>query len=205
MKKTNSRPRGRPRAFDRNEVLDRAVDTFWANGYSSTSLDDLTGNMGINRPSLYGSFGNKHDLFMASIDRYAETIGRQPIDAFLEQPDIKRAVEAFFETIVRCVTSTDRPRGCLIMNVAGVRAANDPEVREKLSRAFNESVGVIADRIAAEQKTGQLPLDPDADSLARMIVSIMHSLAARARIGASRRELSRLAESFVSVLFPAPN
>ncbi len=140
---------------------------------------------------------------MASIDRYAETIGGRPLNAFLEQPDIKQAVEAFFATTIGCVSSTDRPRGCLIMNVASVRAADDAEVRDKLSCAHNERVAVIAERIVAAQNEGQLPLDPDADSLARMIVSVMHSLAALARIGASRRELSHLAQSFLGVLFPA--
>ena len=205
MKKEMPRRRGRPRAFDRDAVLDRAVDTFWAKGYSSTSLDDLTENMGINRPSLYASFGNKHELFMASIDRYAGTIGRRPIDALQDEPDIRRAVEAFFETTIRCITSTNRPRGCLIMSVAGERAANDPEVRAKISGAFTEKVEVVSQRLTAARHEGQLPPDADPDSLARMIVSIMHSLAARARIDASNEELSRLARSFLGVLFPAPD
>ena len=110
MNNQTPRPRGRPLKFDRDKVLDRAVDTFWANGYTATSLEDLTTNMGINRPSLYAAFGNKHDLFMKTIDRYAETIGRQPLDAFLEEPDIRRAVEAYFQTTIQCVTSRNRPR-----------------------------------------------------------------------------------------------
>jgi AcrR family transcriptional regulator len=202
MKNENPRPRGRPQNFDRDQVLDRAVDTFWAKGYTAASLEDLTTNMGINRPSLYAAFGNKHDLFMKAIDRYAATIGRQPLDAFLEEPDIRRAVEAYFETTVRCVTSPNRPRGCLIMNVAGERAANDPEVRKSMSDAYDIRVSTIAERLATACDNGQLPADTDPASLARMITSVMHSLAARARAGGSRKELSELAQNFLNLLIP---
>jgi TetR/AcrR family transcriptional regulator, copper-responsive repressor len=196
------RPRGRPLKFDRDQVLDRAVDTFWANGYTATSLEDLTTNMGINRPSLYAAFGNKHDLFMKTIDRYAETIGRQPLDAFLDEPDIRRAVEAYFHTTIRCVTSRNRPRGCLIMNVAGERAANDPEVRKSMSDAYDTRVATISKRLETACNDGQLPGEADPESLARMITSVMHSLAARARAGGSRKELSALAQNFLNLLLP---
>ena len=97
MKKNNPvRPRGRPRKFDRDKVLDRAVTTFWTKGYSGASLDDLTESMGINRPSLYATFTSKHDLFMEVIDRYAETFGGRPVKALYCERDIKKAVAAFF-------------------------------------------------------------------------------------------------------------
>ncbi len=202
MKNENPRPRGRPLKFDRGEALDHAVDTFWANGYTATSLEDLTTSMGINRPSLYGAFGNKHDLFMKSIDRYAETIGREPLDAFLAEQDIRRAVDAYFQTTIRCVTSPDRPRGCLIMNVAGERAATDPEVRACMSDAYDARVKAVSERLRETRDNGQLPADTDPDSLARMITSVMHSLAARARAGASIEELSDLAQNFLNLLVP---
>lgn len=203
MKTTSPRPRGRPRTFDRNEALDRAVDTFWAKGYTSTSLDDLTAAMGINRPSLYGSFGNKHDLFMRSIDRYAETIGHLPLQAFLDEPDIRRAVEAYFRATIRCVTSRDHPRGCLIMNVAGERAANDATVRTCMDAAYRERVDAVSNRLREAREAGDMPPDTDPDDLARMIAAVMHSLAARARAGAGRKELSQLAKNFLDLLIPA--
>ncbi len=202
MKYKSSRPRGRPRTFDRDEVLDRAVTTFWAKGYSGASLDDLTESMGINRPSLYGTFGNKHDLFMEAIDRYAATLGCQPVKALHGEPDIEQAVWAFFEASIRCVTSKDGPRGCLIASVATEEAETDAQVRDKLSGMFAETDRVVADRVRAAQDKGQLSQESDAQALARMIVSITHSFAARARVGTSREELSRLAKDFMTVLFP---
>jgi AcrR family transcriptional regulator len=158
--------------------------------------------MGINRPSLYGTFGNKHDLFMEVIDRYAATLGCQPVNALHGEPDIEQAVGAFFEASIRCVTSKDGPRGCLIASVATEEAETDAQVRDKLSGMFAETDRVIADRVRAAQDKGQLSQESDAQALARMIVSITHGFAARARVGASREELSRLAKDFMTVLFP---
>ena len=140
MKTEESRPRGRPRKFDRDEVLERALNTFWDKGYASTSLDDLTDAMGINRPSLYASFGSKQDLFMETMDRYGETIGQRTTDALLEEPDIEKAVAAFFDATLRCVQSKDHPNGCLIMNVAVERSVNDPLVRKKIEKGYAEKL-----------------------------------------------------------------
>ncbi len=204
MKIESSRPRGRPRTFDRDTVLDRAVNTFWAKGYRGASLDDLTESMGINRPSLYASFGSKHGLYMDAIDRYAVTLGCQPVEALHSEPNIKEAVAVFFETSIRCATSKDRPSGCLIANVAIEDAEKDEQLREKLSVMFAESDRIVADRFRAAQDKGQLSQESDPQALARMTISITHSFAARARVGASREELSRLATDFMPVLFPAP-
>lgn len=202
MNTATPRPRGRPRQFDRDDALEKALDTFWARGYSSTSLDDLTGAMGINRPSLYASFGNKHDLFLESIDRYNETVGRAPLDAFLGEPDIRNAVAAFFDITIECASSRTRPNGCLIMNVAVERSVLDSDVRKKLAEAYKEKIKIIADRFSTAREAGQIEADSDPAELAHMIASIMQSLASRARVGASRKELSNLADGFLRVLFP---
>jgi len=196
------RPRGRPRKFDRDKVLDRAVITFWANGYNGTSLDALTESMGINRPSLYSTFGGKHDLFMAVIDRYSMTFGCQPAEALYGEREIKTAVAAFLEESIRCVTSEDQPRGCLIASVATQEAQTDAQVRDRLSGMFGEADRIIADRFRTAQDEGQISQRLDPQALGRMIVSITHSFATRARVGASREELSRLAGEFMTVLFP---
>lgn len=206
MKKENSdsqpRGRGRPRAFDREEALDCAVDIFWTKGYGPTTVEDLTNQMGINPASLYGAFGNKHDLFMQALDRYTETFGGLPTKAFLKEQDIRQAVGSLFDTTIRGATTTKRPRGCLLISVASEIAARDPEVRSKLSRGYAARVAAIAERIAEAQETGRLPKQPDAESLAKMIVSITHSLIARARMGASRKELLELAGCFLDLMVP---
>jgi len=204
MESKSSRSPGRPRTFDRDNVLDRAVTTFWTNGFNGSSLDDLTETMGIGRPSLYATFGSKHGLFMEVIDRYAATFGCQPVNALQGEPDINKAVSAFFEASIRCVTSRDGPKGCLIASVATVEAEQDEQVRDKLIGMLAETDRVVADRFIAAQDQGQISRKSDPRALARMVISITHSFATRARFGASRKELSRLAKDFMALLFPKP-
>ena len=165
MKIKSSRPPGRPRAFDRDTVLDSAVTTFWAKGYNGASLDDLTESMGIYRPSLYAAFGSKHSLFMEVIDRYAGTLGCQPVKAFDGEPDIKKAVAAFFEATIRAATLNGKPRGCLIVSIAVQYAEKDEQVGKKLSGMFAEMDKIIAEQFVAAQNKGQLSqeVDPPAE------------------------------------------
>ena len=204
MKNKSSRPRGRPRTFDRDEVLDHAITTFLAKGYRGASLDDLTKSMGINRPSLYATFGNKQRLFMEAIDRYAETLGSEPMKALYGEQDIENAIAVFFETKIRYFTLRGKPRGCLISNIATEAAENDGQVRDKLTGMFAENERLIADRLRIAQDQGQLSKNSDPHALARMIVSIALSIATRARVGDSRKELSRTVGDFMAVLFPKP-
>ncbi len=202
MKKIEPRQRGRPRSFDRDQVLDSAITVFWAKGYDGASIDDLTRAMGIARPSLYGAFGSKHGLFMAAIDRYAATHGSRAFRAFQSEPDTRKAVAAFFETSILCTTLRGKPRGCLIANVVTETAQHDASVRNKLAGMFAETDAAIANRFRADQAQGHLTDDQDTESMARMVVSVTHSIAARARAGASRKELSDVADDFMSAIFP---
>lgn len=194
--------RGRPRSFDREAGLDSAIESFWAKGYEATSIDDLTEQMGIKPPSLYAAFGNKHDLFMQSLDRYAETIGHKPTNAFANEPDFRQAVKALFDTTIQCATTPQRPRGCLLVSVATEMAATDPAVQDWMSHAYSARVALVAERITAEQKAGRLPDKPDAKNYAKMIISITHGLVARARIGASRKEIAELADCYLDMMVP---
>lgn len=205
MKNTASpeKRRGRPRSFDREAGLDSAIQVFWAKGYEATSVDDLTQQMGIKPPSLYAAFGNKHGLFMQSLDRYAETIGHIPTDAFLNEPDFREAVKALFDKTIQCATTPKRPRGCLLVSVATEMAASDPAVRAWMSRAYSARVALVAERVGTEQRAGRLPKMPDAASFAKMVVSITHGLVARARIGDSRKEILALSENYLDLLVPA--
>src|SRR5260221_7462696 len=93
MKAKNPSPIGRPRAFDIAEALENALRVFWEKGYEGASLSDLTGAMGINRPSLYAAFGNKESLFRKVLDRYA-TGPADYVSKALAQPTARAAVEA---------------------------------------------------------------------------------------------------------------
>ncbi len=202
MNKENHKSRGRPRGFERDDVLDRAIISFWAHGYNGASIDTLTESMGINRPSLYGAFGSKHDLFLAAIDRYAMTLGCLPFSAFQGKAGVRQAVADFFALTIRSATSKGKPRGCLIASVATIEAENDPQVRDKLSGIFAETDRAITDYFSAAQKDGRLPGGHEPQALARMVIAVTHSIATRARAGASRKQLSVMVDDFMALLFP---
>lgn len=197
-----NRERGRPRSFDPEAALDAAVLVFWEKGYDGTSLTDLTAAMGINRPSLYATYGNKRDLFVLAIDRYAATHGSRAFSALRLEPDNRTAVQRFFEASIDCALADGTPRGCLINSVATDAAENDAGLRDKLSRMFEQTDAAIAHRMAAN-RTRNERTSREPEQLAQMAHSVTHSIMTRARAGASRQELTELAESFMAVLFPS--
>jgi len=119
--KKDSRPRGRPRAYDPEEALARARDTFWRNGYTGTSLDDLSAATGMNRPSLYGAFGDKHALYLQTMDRYVEA-GRSAMDRALqgELPLRDALMRVFDGALGWYLPAHDAARGCLLIGTAAV-------------------------------------------------------------------------------------
>lgn len=195
--------RGRPRSFDRDAALDAAVLVFWEKGYDGTSLTDLTTAMGINRPSLYATYGNKRELFIHAIDRYAATHGSRAFSALRLEPDNRTAVEEFFKATIDCALAEGTPRGCLINTVATDAAESDPELRHKLAHMFKQTDAAIAKRMAANGTSS--PGDrSEPEMLAHMAHSVTHSIMTRARAGATRQELTQVAEAFTAIMFPPP-
>src|SRR5262249_37070188 len=118
--------------FDRDEVVDRAMTTFWTRGYEATSIDDLVAATGIGRGSLYGTFGDKRQLFLIALDRYWDTIN-QDLTAQLSDPDPRRALERMFEALIRRLSDPKFPRGCLITNTSVDSCYLGDEVSRKIS------------------------------------------------------------------------
>src|SRR5256714_13652479 len=150
--KTATARKGRPREFDPDEALDRALQVFWRKGYEGTSLPDLTKAMGINRPSLYAAFGNKEALFRKALDRYAEGPAAYVREA-LNEPTARAVAERLLSGAIDLVTNPRNPRGCLMVQGAlacgeaadcirrelvSRRVAGGPAVRPRLERGRGE-------------------------------------------------------------------
>jgi AcrR family transcriptional regulator len=174
-------PRGRRRAFNRDEVLDRAVLVFWQKGYFGASLDDLTEAMKINRPSLYGAFGDKQTLFLQCVDRYGETVGQKPFEILFETQDIRSAILGFFNEVVETVCDESRPKGCLIACTLAECAEDISMIRDRLEAAIASSDNAIEQRLLQAIEKNQLPADFPARSRAQLATSLMHGIALRAR------------------------
>lgn len=194
------RPRGRPRAFRAEEVLDKLLPVFRAHGFAGASLEDLTAAAGVAKPSLYAAFGDKRDLFLAAMTRYGETIGRAPLDRFLAASSPAEGVCAFLHAAVEMVTGKgDGPPGCLIAGAAAEAASTEPAVRERLAAMGCATEACLAGRLAAWGAEGHaLPAEPAA--LAALLVTFIQGLAARARAGLDAAALRAQAETFAAVL-----
>jgi AcrR family transcriptional regulator len=184
---------GRPREFDVDKALDRALRVFWRKGYEGASLSDLTKAMGINRPSLYAAFGNKEALFKKAIDRYVEGPGAFVREA-LQQPTAKAVVEHVFRGSIELVTDSRNPHGCLM--VQGALACGDTAdcVRREMAKRRDASVTALRKRFERAVAEGDIASDWNPADLARFVATVIHGIAVQAASGASRDELQRAAK-----------
>ena len=187
---------GRPRAFDADEALDRALRVFWRKGYEGTSLPDLTKAMRINRPSLYAAFGNKEDLFRKVVDRYDSGPAAYTREA-LERPTARQVVQRLLDGAIDLVTDPRNPGGCLMVQGALAAGTAGEPVRRALAERRAAGVAALRQRFRRAIAERDLPAGADATVLARFVATAMHGLAVQAASGAGRKELRRVRDMFL--------
>lgn len=180
--------RGRPREFDVDAALDRAVEVFWRHGYEGTSLHDLTAAMGINRPSLYAAFGNKEALFRRAVARYAETDLAYAREAF-EQSTAHAVIETFLRANVEALTRPGRPAGCLSIQGGLSCATDNAHIAGFLAASRLAGEAALATRLARAVDEGDLPVDTDPAALARFVMAVSEGHAVHAAAGVDRASL----------------
>ena len=180
--------RGRPREFDVDAALDRAVEVFWRHGYEGTSLHDLTEAMGINRPSLYAAFGNKEALFRRAVARYAETDMAYAREAF-EQPTAHAVIETFLRANVDALTRAGRPAGCLTIQGGLSCGTDNAHIAGFLAASRLAGEAALAARLARTIDDGDLPADTDPTALARFVMAVSEGHAVHAAAGVDRASL----------------
>ena len=193
---------GRPRGFDTDRALDRALAIFWRDGYEGASLPALTRAMGINRPSLYAAFGNKEALFRKAVERYERGPANYAHKA-LKKPTAREVVQALLEGVVALLTKPQNPGGCLMVQGALACGENANRVREELASKRAEGVAAIRRRFQRAIDEGDLPASADATALARFVATVTHGLAVQAASGASRKELIRVKDMTLRMWPPA--
>jgi AcrR family transcriptional regulator len=185
------RPRGRPRAFDRDQALDRAMDVFWSKGYEAASLTDLTRAMGINPPSLYAAFGDKEGLFIEAVRRYHTRVQQEcfcPGDV-----TARDSIESLLTELARVFTDASHPRGCLAVIAMTTAAGTSPRLQRLLAEQRTLAHGRLRDRIQHGVTTGELPPGTDVAALADFYAAVIAGMSLQAREGASRKALLAMA------------
>jgi AcrR family transcriptional regulator len=184
-------PGGRPREFDVDEALDRALDVFWRQGYEGTSLSDLTEAMGINRPSLYTAFGNKEQLFARVVDRYVNGPAAFAAQA-LQLPRARDVVEALAYGAIELTADS---RGCLNVRCAQACGPEVESVRRAAVERRKADQAALRRRLEQARASGDLPPDVSPADLAQFIMTLTDGIAVQAASGTSRGQLRRIVDT----------
>lgn len=174
--------KGRPRAFDRDQALRAAITVFWEKGYHGASMKDLITAMGINSPSLYAVFGNKHQLYLEAIDRYSNDDGCAPLVAFDAESDIEKAIIAFMQAAINYASQGQgKPKGCFLGSCVSTTAGQVDGATERLQVAITGADERLALRFEQEKSLGNLPEDFPSLQRARLMFDLRQGYVLRAR------------------------
>ncbi len=177
----------RPRRFDPDDTLDRAVEQFWEKGFDGVHVLALCRAMGLNPGSLYGAFGDKRAVFLASFDRYAATVSRDAIRRIAEAPSGFAGIERYFAHLVDSILDGRRRWGCLATNATIELAARDPEIAAKVRDHFGRLEAAFAEALARAAAEGEIV--PAQAAAAPFLVSVVQGLNVLAKTKPSRERL----------------
>ncbi|MGX1913847.1 TetR/AcrR family transcriptional regulator [Streptomyces phaeochromogenes] len=194
METKQSGPIGRPRGFDADEALERAMLVFWEHGYEGASLACLTNAMGISTTSMYAAFGNKEALFRKALERYTEGPSAY-LPRALEQPTALGVATAILAGTIRTTTRPAQPNGCLGVQSALTVSDAGREVRDLLVAWRDDGYSLIRERFQRAVDDGDLPPETDPGLLARYLTALGYGIAVQAASGVGRDELQEMADA----------
>ncbi|HTJ45518.1 MAG TPA: TetR/AcrR family transcriptional regulator [Kofleriaceae bacterium] len=189
----------RPKEFSRDDVLERAMELFWRKGYEATSIGDLVEHLEIGRQSLYDTFGDKHALYVAALDRYREQFGEQVSGAFAADGPIKDVLR----TIMRVVAdkAAARPsQSCMLLGAVAERGPEDNDVKKRFCSNTSVLERALAQRLARARDRGELDSDHDDRALSRYLTNAMYGLQLLARGGADRKHVDQVIDVTLSMI-----
>jgi TetR/AcrR family transcriptional regulator, copper-responsive repressor len=192
--------RGRPRDYDRQAALLRATDAFWETGYSGTSLDKISAATGMNPPSLYAAFGNKHALYLEALEHYWQISLAATREALADDRPLGEALLLAYEAALSIYFPAKGRRGCFVVGTAVTEALEDPDIRKSVAAGLRMIDADFEARLRMARERGELKDDADPSTLAIVASAAMHTIAIRARAGTPRAELREIARKAVSVI-----
>ncbi len=193
--------RGRPRSFDREQALDRAMRVFWEKGFAGASLSELTAAMGIASPSLYAAFGSKEGLYREAVDRYL-ALHREAFWGVMNAPTARESIEELLRNAVRAFTSCASPTGCLVLQSAAETGEMSADLSARLCELRASNTQMLADRIRRGVASGELSPQTDVQAVADFYATVHKGLSLSAKGGADARELDSVVTSAMAAWRP---
>ncbi|MGY8667106.1 TetR/AcrR family transcriptional regulator [Bradyrhizobium sp. UFLA05-109] len=193
--------RGRPRAYEPDVALGKALDLFRTQGFAATSLDDLSEATGMNRPSLYGAFGDKRELYIKSYQRYREQARASMVEIFRADLPLRERLERIFASALAIYLSGETgPRGCFTVVTAASEAVGDPEIRAMVLEGLTELDKAFANCFRRAREKGELPESADPVVLAQLASATIHTIAIRSRARVPRKELDAIVKGAIDMM-----
>jgi len=190
----------RPREFDVNAALERAMDVFWSKGYEATSLDDLCEATGLSRSSLYATFGNKRDLLLQTVDRYIERRTPNIRAALAREPNIHKGIAALLREFIDQIVSGAGRRGCFLGNCAAELPRSDRTALARVRRGLARTEETFREALARAAAGGELPVGADVDALARFLTASFQGLRLVGKVNPDRAVLEDIAATILRCL-----
>jgi len=190
----------RPREFDTDDVLEKAMQAFWSGGYEATSLAELTRAMGISKSSFYETFGSKRELFLATIERYGETAAERTVGVLETSAWAKGAITAVFVFAIENATAEGERRGCFINNCAVESAAHDGAVASRVVDCMARLEAAFENAVGRGQEAGDIARAHAPRTLARFLASSLQGLISTAKANPDREKLNDIARVVLATL-----
>lgn len=188
-----AKPRGRPRAFDQDDALEKAMHVFWERGYEGATMADLTTALGINKPSIYGTFGSKEELFRKALQRYLEGPAAF-VRAALQEPTSYKVAEKLMTAAADFLTDKHHPPGCMLTLSALACGESATLIRDELAEHRKKFETGLAKRFERAQAEQDLPADAKPAALARLVATVHQGMSVQAASGSSEADLMEVAQ-----------
>ncbi len=190
----------RQKKFDKEEVLEKAMETFWRFGFEGTSMQSLIESMGINRSSLYETFGDKRSLFEAAITHYEQTRMQEMVDSLKDNGGSKLAIYKVFNDLIDLSIRDEERRGCFLTNTAIERCPHDSETAKKISADMKIVEKAFQKALKNAQKKGEMSSHKEIDSIAQYLTSSFQGLRVMAKVNQEPGFLKNIVKVTLSVL-----
>jgi TetR/AcrR family transcriptional repressor of nem operon len=190
----------RTRAFDPGDALSRAVELFSSKGYSETSMDDLVKATGVSRYGLYGTFGNKRELFEQALETYADRMGRKSFLRLLEPDASLQHIRRIFDERIELMSGVEKPRGCLLSHTAMELAPHDREIKDVLQRFIRRMAKTFSIGLETAQARGEVRESLDVRAAGDFLTGALFGLAVLASSGLPKDTLDNFVENTISSL-----
>lgn len=191
---------GRPREFDRDQALERAMLAFWRRGYEGTSMADLVQALGIASARIYAAFGSKQDLFREAVQRYEAGDGGFADRAMAQEPRVRDALARVLRDAVATYTDDAHPLGCMVVTAATNCAEENEAVAAWLAEHRRQRTQSLIDRLQRALDEGELRAGTDVQALGDFYATQLHGISVQARDGVPRQRLLAAVETALLLL-----